>query len=122
MTTHEFVEGVHRQCAGAAIRIMQTVLSVDRPRKSAQGKVLSHWYETLPEQAKKNVDEIIRQTAEHAVFGFLVVLDGERVIEQFEGEKSEFELFAVKCGERFKLVPGNEMLHERYRKLVAFDE
>lgn len=113
MNASEFVTLIRSEVQDSAAD--GTILLLQRPpgRRPAPALVsLSQWFNALPEADRQRVREVADMASHGAVFGFLAVLDGARVIED-EPEKGTFELRYVK-GERTTLLtdPSEPLLHD----------
>lgn len=94
----EFIAAIKVAVHDSAIKGMKTNLASPpgrRPHEKA--KVTSRWFNSLPEEDKHQVEEIIKQAVHASVFGFLCVLDGVRAIESTP-EKGSLELIFNKNG------------------------
>lgn len=115
MTTNEFVWGVKARAVDSAVA--NTISDLRQPsgkHPSAQAASLSTWYAGLTPDDRKMLEEIIRTSADKAVFGLLCILDGARVIEDGP-DKGDFELYFVKGGAKTLVNPSENPLHEAYR-------
>jgi hypothetical protein len=118
MTTEEFIRVLKIQTSDSAVS--GTISLLERPpgRKPAEYLIkLSNWYAGLAEADRSFVRDVIRESAESAVFGFLCALDGVRAMEDGP-EKGEFKLTYSKGG--FDLLlndPAAEYLHDIYNGL-----
>jgi hypothetical protein len=54
---------------------------------------LHEWYENLNDDNKLKIEEIIKKTAFHSIFGFLMILDNLTMGYPIEGEVSDFALY-----------------------------
>lgn len=83
------------------------------PGKRPSQEVLkrSKWYNSLEDDQKKILSSIIMDVADRAVFGFLCVLDGARVIES-SSQKGRLELYYIKDESILLNPPEGEVLHE----------
>ena len=75
---------------------------------------LSNWFNGLPAKDRVMVERVARDVAGATVFGFLTVLDGDRVIEAGP-DKGELRLVYVKPPiEQVLNDPDEEALHDRW--------
>lgn len=98
MTPTKFVDALKSEVCNAAAK--DTIAQIRTPsgrRPSQAIRKLSAWFNRLSESDQQAIAEITSMTAHSAVFGFLCVLDGVRVIEDAE-KKGEFELNYVQAG------------------------
>lgn len=119
MNKDEFVAAIKVAVHDSAINGMKTNLAFPpgrRPHEKAKGT--SSWFNSLPEEDKHQVEEIIKQTVHASVFGFLCVLDGVRAIESTP-EKGSLELIFNKNGNKTVINDERgEMLHDIYQSGV----
>lgn len=90
-----FIEHLIRRAYEGAIEDTISMLSNGPPgRKPSSGRVqLSEWYNSLDETSQKNIHEIVRDAADAAVFGCLVLLDNLTGGYPFPEKLSEFALY-----------------------------
>src|SRR5690242_7257598 len=103
MNADEFVRAIEKSVRDSAVS--STISNLQKPPGRAPQPELvaiSEWYMRLAEADRRMIEAIARRAANHATFGFLVVLDGDRVIEAGP-EKGKLELFYVKGAERVLL-------------------
>jgi hypothetical protein len=115
MNAVEFVAIVRRVVGNTAIR--DTISSLEYPpgRRPAQDLVSqSNWFKALDKEQKAIVEGVIQSSVENAIFGFLSILDGVRVVEDTR-EKGSFELRFVKNGIDELISPSNDYLHELFK-------
>jgi hypothetical protein len=113
MNASEFVTAIRSEVQESATDETMSLLQRPPGRRPAPSLAsLSHWFDALPEADRQRVREVAAMASHRAVFGFLAVLDGVRVIED-EAEKGTFELRYLK-GERVTLVtdPSEPPLHD----------
>lgn len=83
-------------------------------KPDAKLKALASWYKSLSDENRERVIEVVDQSAESAVFGFFVVLDGARVIEKPE-DRGKLALWYEKDGRDTLLnYPKGESLHDLF--------
>src|SRR5438876_346922 len=112
MNTSEFVEIIRETVCEAAIR--STLSNLEHPpgRRPRESLITqSQWYLHLDEYQRSIVQGIVRSSAEHAVFGFLCVIDGVRPVESTQ-EKGSLELRFEKGGTDEVISPSNSFLYE----------
>jgi hypothetical protein len=54
---------------------------------------LHKWYQDLSEENKAMVERVMKETAHHVLFGFLVIIDNLTMGYPIEGEVSDFALY-----------------------------
>jgi hypothetical protein len=119
MNKEEFIAALKVAVHDSTIKGMKSVLDSPPGRKPhKKTKEISLWFNSLPEEDKQQVDEIIKQTVHASIFGILSVLDGVRAIESTP-EKGNLELIFNKDGKKAYLNdPQGEMLHDIYQVRV----
>lgn len=119
MNQEEFIAAIKVAVHDSAIKGMKSVLTSPPGRKPHEKtKESSQWFNSLPEENKQQVEEIIKQTVHASLFGFLCVLDGVRAIESTP-EKGNLELIFNKDGKKTLInEPQGEMLHDIYQSRV----
>jgi hypothetical protein len=91
-----------------------------KPRSSILA--LSSFYNNLDSDQKLAVENLTKEAIDQALFSFLCILDHVSFIEDSE-EKTVFELYATKNGEKVLLNPfEGEELHDLYNSLVLTEE
>lgn len=113
MNTVEFVAAIKSEVQDSATD--GTILNLERPpgRRPPPSLVfLSQWFNALTEADRQRVREVASLASHGAVFGFLAVLDGVRVIESGT-DRGKLELRYVK-GEESTLLnaPKGPLLHD----------
>lgn len=119
MNSEQFTEAVRRYVADAAINDTAQLLLAPPGRQPAASLVKSsRWYNSLTPQDQEQVMLIAADAVHGAMFGFMCVLDGARVIDE---EHSEFHLFSVNPVDnittRISGPEENNSLHELYKAL-----
>jgi len=114
MTPSDFVDALKTEVRDAAAA--DTIAQIRTPsgrRPPEAIRKLSAWFNQLSESDQQAVAEVACMTAHSAVFGFLCVLDGVRVIENGE-RKGELELNYVRAdAASVRLNPSSgELLHD----------
>jgi hypothetical protein len=113
MNAEEFIHAIKLAVRDAAITNTIDVLARPPGRRPSQQLLdQSQWYKSLDEQERSLLGDVLALAVDHAVFGFLCVIDGVRVVE--DGPiKGEFQLSYVK--DKAEIVnPPDIMLHELY--------
>ena len=114
MNKEEFVRVVKLQTSDSAVS--GTIKTLTRPaghKPSESLARMSAWYKNDQEMLR----EALKDAAESAVFGFLCILDGVRVIEAGPNQ-GELELYFVKDGKKTLLNdPHQEELHALFNAL-----
>lgn len=119
MTTDDFVKGVKLQASDAGAET--TISHLRNPpgrRPTEDYRLRSQWFLGLSEEDRTRVEEVVRLTAENAIFGFLCILDGARFIEDSE-EKGEFVLTYERGSERNRINRPDDDLHDIFKALTG---
>lgn len=113
MNSNEFVDAIKIVVRDAAVSGTLALLENPPGRRPKQDLIaLSRWFCSLSEEDKNMLSNVLRLNANAAVFGFLAVLDGERIIEDSQ-KKGEFELIYIENERKVRLnAPDQEMLHD----------
>ena len=112
MDSQQFVEVVRIVVRDGAAEAAMSVLQAPPGRRPSEDMMeRSKWYNSLDDGQKRILSSIVLETANHAVFGFLCVIDGVRSIEN-PGEKGRLELRHVKDGSVLLNPPSGPLLHE----------
>src|SRR6266480_1807979 len=123
MNGSEFVDRVVEAVRDSAVR--GTVSQLRRPSGREPRKddvTLSQWFNSLSRKDRDAVEAAIRKGVDHAVFGFLCVLDGVRSISQ-PSDREELRLFAIgRAGEILLNDPSEELLHDLYQGAIGLVE
>ncbi|WP_157886877.1 hypothetical protein [Hymenobacter sp. PAMC 26628] len=119
MNAEQFVEAIKQYVAESAIKGTSEVLSVPPGRNPAAQLIeSSQWYNSLNSQGQEQVMLIAADAVHAAIFSFLCVLDGAKVI---DAQHLEYHLFSVnpQNGSSTQLSGSedNDSLHELYRAL-----
>jgi hypothetical protein len=115
MNMEDFIHALKQVVRDAAID--ESISVLDRPpgrRPPIKLQEQSQWYHSLKEDDKRVLAQIIADTSDRAIFGFLCVLDGVRAVEDVE-IKGRFELRYLKDGVVLLNPPNGIMLHDLYR-------
>jgi hypothetical protein len=115
----EFIAAIRVAVHDSAIKGMKTNLASPPGRRPYEKtKETSRWFNSLPDEDKRQVEEIIKQAVHSSVFGFLCVLDGVSAIES-TSEKGSLELSYNKNGNKTLINDERgEMLHDIYQSAV----
>ncbi|MCC3155304.1 hypothetical protein Q3A66_19715 [Hymenobacter sp. BT770] len=114
MTTDTFIDVLKEVVRNTSINSIETLLHHVPGRSPDKSLVaLSAWHNALADSDKQMVAQVIEQAVDEALFGFLCVLDGVRVVERNSGD---FELRYSQKGETVVLSPNEETgyLHDLY--------
>lgn len=122
MNKDEFIAAIKVAVHDSATKGMLSKLASPPGRKPREKtKEVSRWFNSLPEEDKHQVDEIIKQSVHASVFSFLCVLDGVSAIESTP-DKGSLELIFNKNGNRTHINDSQgDMLHDIYQSL-SYDE
>ncbi|EVT69236.1 hypothetical protein X548_17690 [Stenotrophomonas maltophilia 5BA-I-2] len=93
MKAEEFVSAIQSYVLESAVE--NTISTLARPpgrRVAPELSARSEWFNSLSDAEADMLRAVTRDAARSAVFGFLAVLDGARVI---DSEKGTFELYHV---------------------------
>jgi hypothetical protein len=115
MKPEDFVRALKHECRDAAV--LGCVENCRHPPGRKPGEELvaiSKWFNALPEADRELVVGAMRHTADATLFGVLCVLDGVRTVEP-AGEKTEFNLCAIKAGIESRISPNETYLHDLLR-------
>jgi hypothetical protein len=114
-----FIEGIKTEVRDSSVSSMLKKLLAPAGRNPRKSDLeLSNFFNGISEESKNNIEKIIANSVDFAVFGFLCVLDHVRFLEDI-GEKTTFELYAVKNNERILLNDfSKEDLHDLYNEIV----
>jgi len=124
MNNETFVERIKICVYDVAIRIVKSNLKEVQgrsPRKSDLAR--SQWYNQLSDQDRAMVDEVIADSVRSAVFGMLMVIDGERPIRDGDEPDGACELrYRTEDGEESLLTGGNNPLGDIFLATVPLKE
>ncbi len=99
MTPSDFIDALKSEVRDAAASDTISQIRTPSGRRPPEAiRKLSAWFNQLPEADQQAVAEVASMSAHSAVFGFLCVLDGARVIEEGE-QRGELELNYVQDGQ-----------------------
>lgn len=112
MNTQEFVEVIREVVIEESIKSVQTNLISPPGRKPSETLIqCSKFYNNLPDNDKRVIIQIIKESVLTGVWGLFCVLDGVRSIEN--NDKGKLTLYYEKDGVKTILNdPQNELLHE----------
>lgn len=99
MQADEFINAIKMYVRDAALN--DTIASLQSPpgRKPAEYlKQLSKRYKAFSTEEKESIHSMMEYAIHSAIFGFLCVIDGARVIENTE-EKGDFTLMYTQAGQ-----------------------
>ncbi|MFI5011703.1 MAG: hypothetical protein ACHQAY_05090 [Hyphomicrobiales bacterium] len=114
MDSREFISAIKQVVRDGAIRA--TIRTLENPpgrRPSQELLDRAEWYRSLEPRHRTRISEVIADAVDSAVFSFLCVIDGVRVVENGP-VKGDFELRYVKGGSTLLNAPDDEMLHDLY--------
>src|SRR5262245_46995050 len=113
MNSDQFIRAIKAHVRDSAIRNVISAAENPPGRKVPDEKVaLSIWFRTLKPDDRNNVEMLVRDAANRAIFGLLAVLDGERTIDS--ADEGQFELRFVKHGHPHLLTGPDVSLHDLY--------
>lgn len=118
MDREEFIDSIKTKRDYAIMDVEENLESPPGRSPSNRDIMLSSFYNSLNEDQKANIKEIISESVDMAIFSFLCVLDHVSFLEDTE-EKTKFELYATKGDSRILLNdPDEEELHDIFNSLV----
>jgi hypothetical protein len=119
MTSLDFVNAIRIEVEDSTVAALTAMLQNSSEQPPAErGRPLFEWYKRLDESDLSFVQEIIRETAEQAVFSFLTMLDGMSIIEN-DVSKGRLELYYLKGNDRILLNdPAEEELHNVFNQVL----
>ncbi len=113
MNKKEFVNAIKEVVVNDSIKSVESNLT-NPPGRSPDKKLilLSQWFKKLNDADREMVIQVINESVQMSVFGFLCVLDGVRAIEDGE-EKGKLDLYYEK-DEKLTLLnnQNEEYLHD----------
>jgi hypothetical protein len=111
MDAGDFVEAVHKAVYHTAINGVLRVLK-EPPGRRPRGRlvVASRWFNSLTEDQRTQVEEVVRLSVDHAVFGLLACLDGAQALKR-GGAQVELTVDGDAVSQRHDL-------HSQFRSLV----
>jgi hypothetical protein len=113
MDAKSFVEVVHQVVARSSANVIMKSL-VQPPGKRPSGREIarSKWFNSLNSYEQELLKDIVNDSTDQAVFGFLCVLDGVRAIEA--GKKGTLILTYVSSEGNKVDLNKEQLLHELY--------
>lgn len=122
MNKEEFVEGIQYDRDEVVKSVVRPLIVPPGRKPSKRDRRLSNFYRSLNDENQKNVQDIIQESVNAAIFSFLCILDHVGFIEDDE-DKTHFELYAVKNGERVLINDDEqEMLHDLFNDWAGTDD
>jgi len=116
MDAKEFITKIKRAVRDSAIDETIRVLRLPPGRRPPLELLKqANWYRSLSPEDQHMLAQVITNAVNRAVFGFLSVLDGVRVIEDDE-KKGDFQLNYIKDGSKLLNGPVTPMLYERFNE------
>lgn len=116
MDTETFVVAIKEAVRNPSIEgVYDTLKQVPGRSPAKRLTDLSTWYNSLSESDQRYVKQIIEESIDSALFGFLCVIDGVKAIEP-DGDTGEFEVLYHRNGETTTLAPNDDTdyLHDLY--------
>jgi hypothetical protein len=111
MNSNEFVEVIDLVVVNTTIKAVKRNITTPAGRNPQQKYLtMSAFYNNLSEDQKANVDMIIKESVQSAVFQFLCVLDGVTAIEG--ADKGELKLYYERNGESNLINDPSVDLHD----------
>ncbi|TPD98467.1 hypothetical protein [Stenotrophomonas indicatrix] len=107
MKAEEFVSAIQHYVLESAVE--NTISNLARPpgrRVASELSARSEWFNSLSDGEAEMLRAVARDAAHSAVFGFLAVLDGARVIDP---EKGTFELYHLGRQKSLVNAPGTDL-------------
>jgi hypothetical protein len=115
MNAKEFVEVLKEVVEkSSAEGVIETMVQPHGRKPDVKLLNRSEWYNKLTDEDKKMVNEVVVESVQSALFGFLCVLDGVRSIEEDEN-KGMLKLCFEKDGQQVLINdPNEDYLHDLY--------
>lgn len=119
MNAEQFVVAIRKYVADSIVDdTIQLLLKPPGRQPAATLVKSSEWYKSLLPQDQKQVMTIVADAVHAAIFGFMCVLDGVKVIDDAH---SEFQLFSVNpttnISTQLSGSEENDSLHDLYKAL-----
>ena len=112
MNAEEFLDAIRIVVRDGAVLEVLSVSANPPGRKPSEELIArSFWFNSLDDDQKKIVSEIVQDSVNRAIFGFLCVFDGVRAIEN-TSEKGKLELRYVKDTSTLLNPADGIMLHD----------
>lgn len=116
MDSKDFIRAIKKVVRDAATEDCLKMLEQPPGRRPSQHlRERAEWYKSLNLDERRYLAEIVSSAADGAVFGFLCVLDGVRVVES-GSEQGTFELRYVNKEATILVSDDVEMLHDLYKQ------
>jgi hypothetical protein len=116
-----FINSIKKLRDSSGEAVIETLDSPPGRKPRASDLENSEFYHSLTTLQKEMLLKIIYESVDMGLFSFLCILDHVHFIEDTK-EKTTFELYAVKDGERVLLNDFNdEPLHDMFNSLVLSD-
>ncbi|HMH34411.1 MAG TPA: hypothetical protein VK543_15345 [Puia sp.] len=115
MNQEEFINAIRVAVENSAVKSVETYL-IKPPGRSPNIKLLalSDWYNKLSKKDQNMVLQVVKESVNTSIFGFLCVLDGVKAIGN-SGEKGRLSLYYEKGQDRTLLNDFNdEFLHDLF--------
>jgi hypothetical protein len=113
MNKQEFINSIKEVVVNDSIKSVESNL-IRPPGRAPEEKLntLSKWFNNLNDADRNMVMQVVKESVQTSVFGFLCVLDGVRAIEDGE-EKGKLDLYYEK-DEKLTLLnnQSDEYLHD----------
>ncbi len=113
MNREGFIDSIKTVVIEDSIKSVESNL-IKPPGRAPEKKLLtlSEWFNKVSSEDRNMIMQIVKESVETSVFGFLCVLDGVRAIEDDE-EKGKLDLY-YKKGEKQILLndPNEDYLHD----------
>lgn len=115
MDSKDFVRVIKKVVRDAAIEDCLEMLEQPPGRRPSQHlRERAEWYKSLNLDERRYLADVVSSAVDGAVFGFLCVLDGVRVVESGD-RQGTFELRYVKKEATILVGEDLEMLHDLYK-------
>lgn len=115
MDSKEFISALKVAVRDATIKsIVKVAQNPPGKKVSLEKKTRAIWLNSLNNEQIDMINSLVTEATDSAIFGFLCVLDGVRVIEDTE-DKGRLELRYIGSNEVVLNSSNNEMLHDMYK-------
>lgn len=123
MNRHEFVSAIASDVYEVAVRdTLHDLRDAPGRQPSPEQLKLQAWFAQSDETTRTIIASIISLACDHAVFGFLAILDGVRTVESVQ-PKGTLQLYFQKGGTTVPLNGWTErLLHDVFRTIMASRE
>lgn len=125
MTLALFIQRVKEHVRDAGVEDTVSKLKAPPGRKPRRRHVeQSEWFNQLSQDNQRNVESVLREAVDEALFGLFAVFDGVRPIDEDFEEEGQFELVYINNGKKVLLNdPDNSMgLHDEYNAITNEDD